>query len=147
MTELELERERVVCVFGLGGGELHQPHPDFRDEWDGPDGIAHWHEGVPEYASELKHLGNARTAIIDCLFGVPDPPEGWRQVASFTSSGERECWWCAAGPVDDGNASGNGVAKTACPLCEGDDFVYIGDGWREVVYRRVVEGDEATEHG
>lgn len=165
MNEIELERERVACVFGLGGGELNTPHPDFPDSegWDGPDGIAHWYNGVPEYATELRdaheveceHCGGdgidpdtgdecevcdgrgdldveVRTAILDCMFGFPEPPAGWERIASFSSSGEASCWWCAAGAVDDGN--GNGVAKTTCPLCEGDGLVYIGDGWREVVY-------------
>lgn len=61
------ERARVACVFGLGGGELHVADERFPDEWDGH--IAYWYDGVPEYAGELRHLDDARTAIICCLFG------------------------------------------------------------------------------
>ncbi len=120
---IDLDRERVACVFGLGGGELHEPHPDFRDEWDGV--VAYWYEGVPEYATELGHLEGARTAILDCLFGCPPPPEGWKQVASYSSSGEAQCWWC------EGTGEGS---EEPCSLCEGDGYVYLGDGWREVVF-------------
>ena len=122
---IDLDRERVACVFERGGGKLHEAHPDFRDEWDGA--VEHWHEGVPEYASELRHLTGARTAILDCLFGFPAPPLGWKQVASYSSSGEASCWWC-------GDGTGNEEEQPGCPLCEGDGQVYLGDGWCEVVY-------------
>ena len=130
MTDIDLDRERIACVFGLGGGELHVPHPEFRDEWDGPKGIAHWYEGVPDYATDLADLDDARTAILDCMFGVPEPPPGWKVVASFASSGEAECW-CGEGGGDDD--------REECPLCEGDGIIYIGDGWREVVMVRELE--------
>ena len=133
----DLDRERIACVFGLGGGELHVADERFTDEWDGANGIAYWYEGVPDYATELKRLDEARTAILDCMYGFPEPPDGWEQVASFSSSGEAECWWCAAGEVgDDVDTGGNGAAKTACKLCDGDGIVYLGDGWCEVVYAR-----------
>ena len=114
--DIDLDRERVACVFGLGGGELHEPHADFPDEWDGPDGIAYWYDGAPEYATELRDANlvecpacagkgmdddledcdrcegrgledrEVRTAILECLFGEPEPPSGWGKIASFTSS-------------------------------------------------------------
>ena len=128
---IDLERERVACVFGLGGGELHEPHPDFPDEWDGTDRVTYWYEGPPDYAMELRHDdAEVRTAILDCLFGFPEPPEGWKRVAAFSSSGERECWWC-------GDGTCNEAERDACKLCEGDGLIYLGDGWHEVVYRRV----------
>ena len=71
-----------------------------------------------------------RTAILHCLFGCPEAPDGWTRVASFGSSGEAECWWCAQG-------AGDGGQPEDCKLCEGDGVVYIGEGWAEVVYRRV----------
>ena len=128
--EIDFDRERVACVFGLGGGELHEPHRDFADaeQWDGV--IAYWYEGVPEYATELRDHFAARTAILECLFGYPEPPTGWRQVAAFTSSGEASCWWC-------GDGTGNEGERDGCKLCEGDGVVYLGEGWCEVVYVRV----------
>jgi hypothetical protein len=130
---IDLDRERVACVFGLGGGELHQAHPDFPDEWDGL--IAYWYEGQPHYAAlpdlGLDHDDEVRTAILDCLFGHPESPPGWRRVASFRSSGERECWWC-------GDGTGNEEHREHCRLCEGDGLIYLGEGWCEVVYARSV---------
>ena len=154
-NDSDLDRQRIECVFGLGGGELHAAHPDFPGDagWDGPDGIAYWYEGVPDYLSldelGLGHDDEVRTAIIDCLFGHPDPPDGWEQAASFTSSGERECWWCGSGTDWDGSIEQDRAREAdpltptgyrgnpACKLCEGDGVVYLGDGWAEVVYRRV----------
>lgn len=133
MKDMNLDRERIACVFGLGGGELHEPHPEFSDEWDGV--IEYWYEGVPSYASELRHLDGARTAILDCLCGPPEPPPGWKQVASYSSSGEADCWWC-------GEGTGNGHQCDTCGVCEGDRFVYMGDGWFEVVYVPVAADDE-----
>ena len=127
LKDIDIERERVACVFGLGGGELHVADDRFPDEWDGPGGIAYWYEGVPEYASELRHLDGPRTAIICCMLGHPAPPTGWEQVASFTSSGEAACWWC-------GEGTGNEDDRPGCTLCEGDGLVYLGDGWCEAVY-------------
>ena len=123
--DIDLERERVACAFGLGGGELHVADERFPDEWDGL--VAYWYEGVPEYASELRHLDGARTALMCSMFGLPEPPTGWVQVASFSSSGEAACWWC-------GNGTGNEADRPGCKLCEGDGLVYLGDGWSEVVY-------------
>jgi hypothetical protein len=155
-TKIDLERERIACVFGLGGGELHVAHPDFPDEWDGPDGIAYWYDGVPEYASELRDadqvecpdcngddddcpssegLGHrhheVRTALQDALFGFPDPPAGWQRIAAYSSSGEAECGWCGSG-------TGNEDKRANCKLCEGDGIIYLGDGWFEAIYRRLV---------
>lgn len=162
--DIDQERARVECVFSLGGGELHVPDARFPDDWDGV--FAHWYGGPPEYATELRdahevtcptckgtkivpadegsaecpacegmgHLDlEVRTAIICCIFGFPAPPEGWTQVASYSSSGERECWCCgvdAVGDEEDHEPDG-------CELCAGDGYVYLGDGWAEVVYRRV----------
>ncbi len=157
MTDIDLERERIACVFALGGGELHVAHPDFPDEWDGPDGIAYWYDGVPEYASELRDAEQVecpdcqghgarddcpacegrgyrhhevRTAIQDGLYGLPDPPKGWERIAAYSTSGETTCWCC-------GDGTGNEENRADCPLCEGDGIIYIGDGWHEVVYRRL----------
>jgi hypothetical protein len=152
----QIHRSQVECVFGLGGGELHVTHGRFPDPWDGQ--IEFWYLGPPDYAEDLKgaerincpacdghhdhddgecpecdgtgHLDlEIRTAILDCLFGFPDPPEGWEMIATFSSSGEAECWAC--------RADGEGEPDPACQLCDGGGHVYIGDGWHEVVYRQV----------
>ena len=157
---MDLDRERTAGVFALGGGELHEPDPLFPDEWDGPPGagIAYWYDGPPEYATELRdaehipcpacggkgvvqdevceacegpgyRLHEVRTAILCGLFGLPDPP-GWERIASFSTSGEASCWFC-------GDGTGNEGERAGCPLCEGDGCVYIGDGWAEVVFRKL----------
>ena len=166
-NEVDLERARVACVFCLGGGELHQPDERFPDEWDGV--FAHWFEGAPDYATDLKEINEVtcptckgtkidpapadqepaecpacegmghldlevRTVIMCCLFGHPTPPAGWTQAATYSSSGERECWSCTDRDNDheDGEDGSEG-----CKVCEGEGLVYLGDGWCEVVYRRV----------
>jgi len=149
--DIDIDRERIACVFMLDGGELHEADERFPDEWDGM--ISYWYEGTSDYATELGNLDEARTALLDCLFGYPEPPKGWTQVASFRSSGERECWWCGPGTGWDGTTE-QGRAREAepvtpptgyrskqdCPLCEGDGHIYLGEGWCEVVYAR--RGDE-----
>lgn len=148
LTEKEVERIQVECVFGLGGGELHIPHPRFPDEWDGS--IRYWYEGPPEYyEAELRHLGDEeyRTAIQDCMYGQPDVPVGWKLIAQFRSSGERECWWCRPGTdwdKSEDQAQTPGGTNTGyrgdpkCQLCEGSGYVYLGDGMCELVYRRIL---------
>lgn len=140
---LDIERAQIACVFGLGGGELHEPDERFPDEWDGL--IAYWYEGVPDYATELRHQDEARTALLYCLFGFPEAPVSWTQVASFSSSCERECLWCGPGTDWDGTVEQEGAreadpitatgyrGRPECPLCEGDGYVYLCEGWCEVV--------------
>jgi hypothetical protein len=155
----QIRRSQIEIVFALGGGELHVPHDQFPDPWVGL--IEFWYLGAPNYAEELKGAKRItcpacggtgehdhddgdcagcdgagtvtmemRTAIQDCLFGFPDPPEGWERIAAYRSTGEAECWACGAG--------GEGEPDPACQLCDGGGFVYLGDGWHEVVYRRQV---------
>lgn len=143
MDEKAIERAQIECVFSLGGGELHVPHPEFQDEWDGI--FAYWYDGYPEYVSsddndwyeQLDRTHVFRTAIVCELFGQAKTPEGWERVGSFTSSGERECSWRTAEDLE----------YERCPLCEekiknkkhpDEGFVYLGDGWYEVVYRQKI---------
>jgi len=179
MTEAQLERQQIECVFCLGGGELHEPDAKFPDEWDGI--IAYWYEGAPEYAEEFKdcdyvackacdgtgwtdpnkdsmeeedvctacdgysgHNYAVRTAI---MYGhTYKAPKGWKQIGSFTTSGEAECWHCGPGTDWDGSEEqGNAPSdactgyrgKPGCPLCEGSGHVYLGDGYAEVIYRSI----------
>ena len=147
MTEQQVEREQVQNVFGLGGGELAD------DAWDGVS--LYWYEGPPEYATadgldglDLDDDSEYRTALVCCLFGAPPAPDGWSVAGSYTTSGEADCWWCGPGTDWDGSDEQDRVrgetattnthyrGKVDCPLCEGDGWVYLGDGWAEVVYRR-----------
>lgn len=162
LTEQDLDRARVEVVFGLGGGELHVVDPAWPDEWDGK--IEWWYEGVPEYAVEMKNTGivtcttcegtrvdpadgdsdcpsceglghherETRTAILNGAYGLPQPPHGWVQLAVFGSSGEAQCSWCGDGVVSDDEDDGQ-----TCKLRDGDHLLYLGDGWAEVVYRRL----------
>ena len=163
LTEEEIERQQIECVFCLDGGELHEANAEFPDEWDGV--IAYWYEGPPDYATEFKdcdrvdcpvcngegrddndedcvncdgygHLDyTVRTAIIQALWGFPEPPKGYEQIGSFTTSGEADCWRCGAGT---GNEE---THREGCPLCEGDGLIYIGDGYAEVIYRTIEPAD------
>lgn len=130
-TEQELERIEIENVFCLGGGELAT------EEWEG---FRYWYEGAPEYATEYTHDFDHtyRTVLADCMFGAPDAPDGWEQVASYASSGEADCWWC-------GEGTGNEDQRKDCPLCEGGGYVYIGDGWAEVVFREIEPETEDEE--
>jgi len=153
LTEIDIERERMACAFCLGGGELHEPHPDFPDEWDGT--IAYWYEGTPEYATEYRDEHDCRTALMSVSAGLPSPPDGWELLGTHTASGEAECWWCGPGTGWDGSdeqvlAEHHAEMPTPtgyrgdpkCKLCGGDGHVYLGGGWAEVVFARLEDEDE-----
>ena len=151
MTEQQIEREQVANVFCLGGGELHEPHPDFPDAWDGH--FAYWHEEAPEWADESDRDGadpwECRTAYACILFGGPKVPKGWELVRSFISSGEAECWHCGPGTDYDGSEEQDAARKAEpntntcyrgdpeCVLCEGGGYVYLGDGWAVLLFRPI----------
>ena len=143
LTEARIERLRIEAVFLLTGGELATPDSRFPDPWDptGPpnySGFAYWYEGVPEYVErEFAHEWaendtsgpEYRTAILCGVYGLPTPPNGWTEVAHYTTSGETECPYCNDDDADD-------HATPRCPICEDDGLIYIGEGYAEVVYRR-----------
>ncbi len=130
MTEKELERERVKCVFLLGGGELHEPDADFPHEWDD----RYWYEGKPDYV-EKDYSDNTEYRTIcteDAPYGIKGyVPAGWRVVEVHVSSGEHECWWCTNGE--------NGDIEGKCKLCEGSGNVYLGSACEMVVKPRELE--------
>lgn len=234
MNAEEVRRRRVEIVLGLTGGELHEPHPDFPDPWDGE--WMWWYEGKPGYAEDLpaqedcpdcggtycddcNHSGAIDAEYRTGIHRVDLPPEKlamqekcpdcdpdsgdpcstcnntmgrmlhvtWELVKTYTSSGETECpcdymprmvragvralpdrairaakdahpvvwgsefhedftgemlcdgellikvWeFCATHPQARDDAR-----TQACPLCEDDGHIYIGDGWYEAVYRRL----------
>ena len=119
-SDADLAREQIEIVFALGGGELESA------PWEGVG--AFWYEGPPEYAASDfadRWEREYRTAIVYCLFSAPPCPEGWEIVGSYASSGESECHCLMA----------EGTPEAECPVCEGGGYVYLGDGWAEVVYR------------
>ncbi len=151
MADTEQEWE-VFSSWAAVKGMLDSP-----DGWHGT--IAYWYKGLPSYASEnseevtcidcsgvgtvengtkvcrsCRRLGyrlhEVRTAILYCLFGMPEPPEGWERLGSYGSSGESECWRC-------GDGTGNEEQRKSCLLCEGDGLIYLGSGWHKVVMRRL----------
>ncbi len=156
--ELSLDRERIECVFRLGGGELESA------PWAG---VARcWYAGPPEYAMELKdahrvdcdacdgtgevvctacdreadcdacdsrgyHTHEVRTACHgDMPYGCGGVPEGWEIIGEYPCGGA-DCWRCGAGCDDDHQAQ-----RAECPLCEGDGYVYLGSAV-EIVYRAI----------
>ena len=153
MTEFQIEKMQIEAVFGLTGGELSDKPVAYTYETE--DGetkhgvFQHTYEGVPEYAqSDFADAPFAYressvdyfTAVTDCLWGLPAlridvAGKTYVRVADYRSSGEIECY-CheLETPLD-----------TTCPLCErdpkstdGPGYIYLGDGYCEVVYREDV---------
>lgn len=127
MTDSEVECMQVEWVFVLTSGELCEPV----EGWP----FAYWYEGPPKWCEhdfEDRYDCEYRTAIECRIFHNPDyhkGPEGWTEVACFVSSGETECP-CR---YDDGEED---KPKPDCKLCDGGGYIYLGDGWCEVVYKR-----------
>lgn len=130
--------------------------PKLSERWT----FRYHYDGVPEYAdgdfADRHGFGvDYCTVVRDCMFGelpevLHDRGSTWHRVASYQSSGEMECprghdgvpgaivgaepWraeWKGERPLED---------PDRCPLCEEErgqphGYVYIGDGWCEVVYR------------
>jgi len=124
----DIEREQIEWVFGLTGGELND------HAWAG---FAYNYDGIPEYAGDDygdRYDATYRTVIGHFLFSLPPQTlisdEGlWRLRGAYRSSGETEC------PLHPEPVDGE-----HCPLCDSDrgdphGYIYIGEGWREVIYR------------
>jgi len=120
VTEEELDKERIECVFCV---EL------IEESWKG---FAYWYEGLPDYIRDPHDGYVYRTVIIQELWGKVATPEGWERHDAYTSSGEGECRWCGDGTEYHSEHDGH---DPGCELCEGDGLVYLGNGWREVVIR------------
>lgn len=131
--EKQIEREQVEHVFSLCG-ELENP-------WIADnDSFPYWFENVPDWCKKdfpdrFDRGVNYRTVIEDCAFSLP--PEiithnnvKWiRKAVLGPSSGECEC------PLKQDE-----ISEVQCKYCDCDpgqkhEFVFIGDGWCEVVYR------------
>ena len=128
LTDAEREHASVEAVFGLTGGELEDGPCPIND---GGRTHRYWYEGVPDYVRhEYRNERRRLLTVAACeLYGQVETPEGWERLASFSSSGETDCPWC-------GDGTGNEDGREDCPLCEGDGLLYLGDGWREVVFAK-----------
>lgn len=156
-AEARLERECVEWVFGLTGGELDDKPVKYTYDTEYETGkhgtFLYTYDGVPEYAAgdygDL-HGVNAPdyfTAVACCLYGMPAEEisvdgHAFKRIATYQSSGETEC--CCVGCDEDP------FAGKACPYCErapGEEhgYIYLGDGWCEVVYRAVDADDDDSE--
>ena len=135
-----IERQRLECIFTLGGGELHTPHADFPDPWDNL--APGWYEGAPDYYSNPDAPSWECRTLLGWVQG-PSEIDGWRLLETFMTSGEAECWFCGHGTDWDGSdEQDKAPADTCtgyrgnpeCKLCEGSGYVYLGDGWYEAIY-------------
>lgn len=167
------EREQVMWVFSLTGGELNDKPIVSDDGYR----IAYHYDGPPDYArreefSDCLDGGvDYFTAVRDIMFGEPPATLAFKGKvyalqATFSSSGECECPGrtlhecsgsedhatidddgCTVSVVADGECNGG----TECVLCgasngEPHGYIYLGDGWAELVYRHVdQECDECGE--
>jgi hypothetical protein len=141
------ERMQIQEVFGLTGGELYDEPwtPTYITDTFGESRertFTYWYEDPPAYAMEDFEdwsSVNYRTVCANEMFGqvpatVTDEQGTWSVVARFGSSGEVEC----PGLVNAGELAEH--IPFPCPYCEGDEdsghgYIYIGEGWSEIVYR------------
>lgn len=108
----------------------------------------YWYEGVPDYVGRNEfpdiHDTEYRTVVTDLLYqssvlaenGCLRDGAEWKRVRVFQSSGETRC---PGAYHEDGDEPV--VDADGCPYCEekpGEEhgYIYLGDGWAEVVYRR-----------
>lgn len=115
----------------------------------------YWYDGLPDYVGRREfpdqYDASYRT-VVDCeMYGespavVYEAGVAWHKVAVYRSSGETEC---PGQHEDEGNVvtteqrlCGTEDGPGRCTLCEepvGEEhgYIYLGDGWSEVVYRSV----------
>jgi hypothetical protein len=155
-TEQSNERAQVAEVFGLTGGELMDVAwvPNYlKGGAAAPYGIpvwkvvvfTYWYQGTPDYSFDADWNNvpgqTCRTVCQDEMFGmvpetVTDSEGRWKIVARYLNSGETECPWRDSDPGEAVQAAGS----DPCPLCgealdQPHGYIYIGDGWAEIVYR------------
>lgn len=120
------ECQREVISWLLAEELAEEPWGDFKFWYEGAPGYSE----LPAWCTEYEY----RTVFVDELLGRAPTPDGWKRVASFSHSGEGPCPW-----------QGTNLSEEVCSLCEHEaesgrhpceGWIYIGDGWREVVYRR-----------
>jgi hypothetical protein len=156
------EQEQIEWVFGLTGGELSdEPWRCEDTETDRARVFQYWYDGAPDYAEpDFIDYDQVRTLVVQELYGaapfaLKDVYGMWRRVGSFTSSGECECPGKSETPAKDRDSGGlvedsHCAGGSACTLCEEPkgsehEYIYLGDGWAEVVYALVVAEEEPQE--
>lgn len=147
LTELS-ERAQIEAVFCLGGGELEYTLLRWRRPYDRTLYYHQcwWYDGVPEYvpSSEAPMYSDIPCRHCDPEMGCrgwyeyrtlircelwrqlsrADLPPGWEVWGRYSSSGECEH---------------PGYAPGECDERDPERWVYLGDGWHEVVIRRLVD--------
>ena len=142
---VDYEKEQVEWVFGLTGGELEDGSlVDSKGET-----IARfWYKFAPDYAERELNSKHDHpdfiTAVVCEMYGtMPDEfrmgDDVYRKVETYRSSGETECPLRDTEDPLDFPKDENG----RCVYCdesedevkaEGHGYIYLGDGWAEVVY-------------
>ena len=113
--------------------------------------FCHWSKGAPEYLDnskrerEILDATHVRTVYADETFRE-DPDRFtdsagrvWTLRGRFSSSGETECLAGEGELVTDTTSHTSETGRRECPYCEEElgerhGYVYIGDGWSELVY-------------
>jgi len=159
-------RGQIEQVFGLTGGELGAKSwilikavpPSAPFEMDGVEevGFTYWFEGIPDYLGrrEFPDQYDAiyRTVVVEAYALKEITDDGgvtWRRMASYASSGETECPSKdqIVGEEDWRAEMSSFEVDSECSLCGaklGDPhgMIYIGDEWRENIYRADPEKEE-----
>lgn len=174
-SEEQIERSQVEEVFNLQG-ELNDAPGWVVTDTSGEDRSFRFaYSGAPIYAENDHAEGMHATAVVQELYGTaPDvvvDTEGarWIRVATYSSSGERECPFRDWDPNKNWDGRERKVTRqhafltpkrelrlerprwygdkrpnnrqSECIACgervgQPHGFIYLGDGWTEVVYKR-----------
>ena len=129
------DKDRETCKACNGDGYMGLHEDEDEDE-------------CPECNGDGDFDYELRTMLVCRMYGREDVPEGWEELGNFRNSGEAECWHCGPGTDWEGsekqklarekepNTNTCYRGDPSCKLCKGGGYVYIGDGWFEVVYRK-----------
>lgn len=144
------DRAQVEEVFGLTGGELNDEPWIVNDRATQTAWTFHYHyDFAPSYAErDFEQYDEVRTVVRCNMFGEPpavlidqhDASRRWVKVATFTNSGETECFGANNDAPNIVTAEQTATAGSECyycaePIGKPHTVVYIGDGWAEIVYR------------
>jgi len=122
---------------------VDEPTYEIRRSW-----ARYYYDGVPEYVErEFSRKGGDYITIVEDESFCPMPRKirargrEWVKVARYGSSGETECPAKQADEEGDDHEWAHKLIGDdgLCKLCEeppgSHSFIYIGDGWGEVVYK------------
>lgn len=120
-TELE---SIELCTHGEYERLTEGPFAGLASHDDGPEWLARNEFGDADYDREI-------VTVAACeLFGNVTTPEGYERIGAWLFNPEAECGcnW---------HTGEEGPADPDCPLCDGDGTLYMGEGMREIVYRKI----------